>query len=120
MTRREAKRIYLELTAEQQAQIAAIRQKIETEEKDEILAMAKRFRNAKRRGAAALEDTLKLLKAERETQGLSLLDLEQRTGIAKSNLSKLENSEDANPTIATLTTYADALGKKLVIVLANK
>ena len=51
---------------------------------------------------------------------MSLSDIEQRTGIAKSNLSRLENDEHVNPTIATLSNYADALGKKLVIELADK
>jgi len=40
--------------------------------------------------------------------------------MAKSNLSKLENAADSNPTVATLVNYADALGKKLVIQLVDK
>ena len=120
MTKREARRIHLELTPEQRAKLAEIRRKVEDEEKDEIMAMGRKFRDEKRKRTAALPESLKLLKTERETQGLSLSDLEQRTGIAKSNLSKLENAEEANPTIATLTTYADALGKRLVVSLVDK
>jgi DNA-binding Xre family transcriptional regulator len=116
---REARRIHLELTPEQRATIAELRQQIETEEKDELIAIGKRLRAAKRRGIAALNESLQLLRAEREAQGLSLSDLEQRTGIAESNLSKLENAEDVNPTLTTLATYAEALGKKLVISLSD-
>ena len=120
MNRRKAKRVYRELTAEERTRVAEVRDKIEREEKDEILALARRFRAAKRQGKAALEVALRLLKAEREAQGLSLNDLEERTGIARSNLSRLENNQEANTTIATLSSYAEALGKKLSIVLADK
>ncbi|MBI2479805.1 MAG: helix-turn-helix transcriptional regulator [Planctomycetia bacterium] len=107
------------MTPEQRATIAELRQQIETEEKDELIAIGKRLRAAKRRGIAALNESLQLLRAEREAQGLSLSDLEQRTGIAESNLSKLENAEDDNPNLTTLATYAEALGKKLVISLSD-
>ena len=120
MARREARRIYRELTVEERARIGELRRKVETEEKEAILAMAKQFRDAKRRGSAALDKTLQLLKTERLAQGLSLSDVAERTGIAKSNLSKLENAEEPNPTIVTLSTYAEALGKRLFIVLADK
>jgi transcriptional regulator with XRE-family HTH domain len=37
-------------------------------------------------------------------------------------LSRLENNEDANPTLTTLERYAEALGKRIVVLLpdANK
>jgi len=120
MTRREAKRIYRPLTPAERARVETARAQIEREEKAEILADARRFRTARRKGVTALEEVLKLLKSERESQGLSLGEIEQRTGIAKSNLSRLENQEHVNPTIATLSNYADALGKRLVIALADK
>ncbi|MBM3998010.1 MAG: helix-turn-helix transcriptional regulator [Planctomycetes bacterium] len=120
MTTRKSQRRYLELTPEQQATINEVRRTIETEERDEILSLAKRLRSAKRRGMATLEKTLQVLKRERESQGVSLATMEERTGMAKSNLSKLENAADSNPTVATLVTYADALGKKLVISLVDK
>lgn len=120
MTKREAKRLYRELTPDERTRVTAAREQIDREEKGEILELAKRFRTARRSGAAALDEALQVLKAERESQGLSLGEIEQRTGIAKSNLSRLENDEHVNPTIATLSNYADALGKKLVIALADK
>ncbi|MBM4004546.1 MAG: helix-turn-helix transcriptional regulator [Planctomycetes bacterium] len=102
MTTRKSQRHYLKLTPEQQATIDEVRRTIETEKKAEIMALAKRLRNAKRRGMATLEKTLQMLKHERESQGVSLAVMEERTGMAKSNLSKLENAADSNPTVATL------------------
>jgi hypothetical protein len=113
-------RVHLQLTPEQQATIDAVRRTIEMNEKDEIVALARRLRNAKMRGRATLEETLQVLKHEREAQGISLTVMEERTGMAKSNLSKLENAENSNPTVATLVNYADALGKKLIITLVDK
>jgi transcriptional regulator with XRE-family HTH domain len=51
---------------------------------------------------------------------LSLSDIEERTGIGRPNLSRLENEAEANPTVTTLTRYAEALGKRLMIVLADQ
>lgn len=120
MPAREARRIEIELTPAQQAQIAAIRRQILAEEKQELSAVGRQLRAAHRRKQAALADSLRLLKTEREAQGVSLSDMEQRTGIAKSNLSKLENTNEANPTIATLSLLAEALGKRLVVTLIDK
>ena len=50
-----------------------------------------------------------------EARGLSLADVAERSGIDKSRLSKLENDPRANPTLATLTRIASAMGVKLSI-----
>lgn len=52
-------------------------------------------------------------------KGLSLADMKERTGIERSALSRLENNAEANPTVNTLTRYADAVGKKVFVVLTN-
>jgi DNA-binding XRE family transcriptional regulator len=59
------------------------------------------------------------LKAAREAQGLSLGDLTNRTGMDRSALSKLETGQRANPTIETLVRYAEAVGKRLIVALAD-
>jgi len=59
------------------------------------------------------------LRAEREPQGLSLADINERTGIDRAALSRLENNEDANPTLATLERYAEAVGKQMVVLLSE-
>ena len=83
----------------------------------EILQLAKIHRDHPSDSIATLEDALVLLKAERLRQQLSLSDIQERTGIERPNLSRLENEAEANPTIATLMRYAEALGKRLLIVL---
>lgn len=119
-TKREVRRVRRPLTDDERRRIAETRATIEGEEKDEIVALAKRFRAARRQGLAILHDALRLLARERQDQGVSLQTLSERTGIAKGNLSRLENDDEANPTLATIATLADALGKDVLIVLADK
>ena len=66
-----------------------------------------------------LEGLLKQLKAAREERGLSLSDMTRLTGMDRSALSKLETGQRLNPTIETLVRYAEAVGKRLTISLAN-
>ena len=66
-----------------------------------------------------LEGLLKQLKAAREEKGLSLSDMTRLTGMDRSALSKLETGQRLNPTIETLVRYAEAVGKRLTISLAN-
>ena len=67
-----------------------------------------------------LRNAVGILKSTREALGLTLADIKARTGIEKGNLSRLENASNPNPTIDTLTRYADAVGKELVIELIDK
>ena len=66
-----------------------------------------------------LQQLLMQLKAAREARGLSLADLTELTGMDRSALSKLETGQRANPTVETLVRYAEAVGKRLVVSLAN-
>src|SRR5262245_30067121 len=59
------------------------------------------------------------LKAAREAMGLSLAELTERTGMDRSALSKLETGQRPNPTLETLARYAEAVGKRLVVSLAE-
>ncbi len=59
------------------------------------------------------------LKQAREQAGLSLADVARRCGIDKAALSRLENGQNANPTIDTLWRYAAALGKRLLLGAAD-
>jgi DNA-binding XRE family transcriptional regulator len=63
---------------------------------------------------------LKQLKAAREERGLSLSDLTEITGMDRSAISKLETGQRPNPTIETLARYAEAVGKHLVVALADE
>ena len=118
MSQRQAKHTHRELTAEERKRVDEARRLIAGEE-PEIRRKATEYKHAYQAARATLQDALKLLKAERERMGLSLAEVSERTGIERPNLSRLENEAEANPTIATLIRYADALGKQLFIALAD-
>jgi DNA-binding phage protein len=86
----------------------------------EIRRKAKVYKREHDALQVTLQEALRLLKDERVRQGLSLGDIQDRVGIERPNLSRLENDAEANPTIATLTRYASALGKRLVIALVDQ
>ncbi len=66
-----------------------------------------------------LRKTFAALKALRGQQGLSITDLAQRTGMDRAMISRLENGQVDNPTIATVSRYAQALGKRVVVSLVD-
>ncbi|MFZ5831285.1 MAG: helix-turn-helix domain-containing protein [Planctomycetota bacterium] len=110
------KRVYREPTAEQAAKYRRIREMIAAEI-PEIKQQARALRQGRR---ATIQEAVAILKAEREWRGLSLAEISARTGISKSAISKLENSQDANPTVKTLSKYADALQMALTVTLTDK
>lgn len=114
MAKRQAKRVRRDLTPEEEQRWNRARDEAELDKK-EIVAKGRRVRAARNRVRVAVRDALKVLKAERQAQGLSLSDVEQRSGIGRAALSRLENESEANPTVVTLTRYAEALGKTLVV-----
>jgi hypothetical protein len=114
MAKRQAKRVHRDLTPEEKQRWQEARKEAESD-KEKILVEGRRIKAAHNRVKAAVSDALKFLKAERRAQGLSLSDVEERTGIGRSALSRLENEIEPNPTVLTLTRYAEALGKKLVV-----
>src|SRR5712692_3613587 len=66
-----------------------------------------------------LRKTFAALKALREQQGLSISDLADRTGMDRAMISRLENGLVDNPTIATMSRYAKALGKRVIVSLKD-
>ncbi len=60
-----------------------------------------------------IADLITRLRCIRQASGVSLNELETRTGISKSSLSRLENSVAPNPTLLTLQRYAAAVGVTL-------
>ena len=113
---RKAQHVRRELTPGEKTRVQETRRWAQGHEA-EIRQLAKIHRDHPSGSVATLEDALVLLKAERLRQQLSLSDIQERTGIERPNLSRLENEAEANPTIATLMRYAEALGKRLLIVL---
>jgi DNA-binding Xre family transcriptional regulator len=66
-----------------------------------------------------LRSIVKTLKARRLHRGMTLAALARATGIAKPNLSRLENNTRATPTLDTLERYARALGMTIHVELAS-
>jgi ribosome-binding protein aMBF1 (putative translation factor) len=67
-----------------------------------------------------LRKTFAALRALREQEGLSISDLADRTGFDRAMISRLENGQIDNPTVATVTRYAKALGKRVVVSLVDE
>jgi ribosome-binding protein aMBF1 (putative translation factor) len=65
-------------------------------------------------------DVVRRLRLAREAAGISLAELASRTGVQKSALSRLENSQSPNPTLATLRRYADAVGVDLQVTIGDE
>lgn len=87
---------------------------------DYLKAQGRALRKRRQEERAEIAATCAVLKTERERQGLSLSDMEARTGISRGQISRLENLLESNPTISTLIRLADALGKKLTINLEQQ
>ena len=112
-------RINKPLTPEDRERHARIRAEIE-KEKPRLTELGRQIRRRHEARQARLKQAVAELKAAREQLGLSLAEVGERTGIGKSNLSRLEKAPDPNPTIDTLNRYAEAVGKEIVITLAEK
>lgn len=116
---RQARRTSRTLSDAERNRLRRFREQIDAG-KDEIITKGRGHRAAHDASLARLREVMQLLRAERMRQGLSLADMQSRTGIPRSALSRLETDPEANPTLATITRYAEALGKDLKILLADK
>lgn len=67
-----------------------------------------------------IKQIMHCLKEARAKAGLSLADLAQRTQIDRAYLSKLENMQQANTTLETVSKIADALGLELRVLPASR
>ncbi|MBL8814571.1 MAG: helix-turn-helix transcriptional regulator [Planctomyces sp.] len=112
------KRVFRKSTSEELKRHKDIRQKIESELPD-IRARAKNQLTLLVNEGTPIRQLLGALRAERQRLGLSLADINERTGIDRAALSRLENNEDANPTLTTLERYAEALGKRMIVLLSD-
>lgn len=102
------------LTQEEATKYKAIREQVAEELPDLIARHQERMAILDQ-----LQTLLKQLKAAREAKGLSLADLTELTGMESSALSKLETEQRPNPTFEILVRYAEAVGKHLVVSLAD-
>src|SRR5438309_10415124 len=118
MAKKMGKRIYRQATVEEQERHRRIRELVAEELPDIKQQAQQKLAEAMQRGIA-LQHIMAVLKAERVKKGLSLADMKERTGIERSTLSRWENNATANPTINTLSRYADAVGKKVFVIFAD-
>ena len=109
---KKAKRVIRPLTAEETKRVDDARRDIEAE-RDEILREGRDRKRAWLMMRRDVDETIDRLRAERERLGLSLADVEQRSGLRRSVLSRLENDNTSNPTLLTLQRYATAIGMTL-------
>lgn len=108
-------------TAEQIARDREIREKFQKERPtlDELVASGDYTEPITQQEYCDIHQFATHLKRVRHEQGLSLADLAQRTGIDRSALSRLENGIYDNPTVSTLSRYAHALGKQIVVQVVD-
>lgn len=102
------------LSPEEAAKYQAIREQVASELPDLIARHQERMASLDQ-----LEKLFTQLKDAREAKGISLADLTELTGMDRSALSKLETGQRVNPTVDTLVRYAEALGKRIVVSLAD-
>ena len=102
------------LTPDEAAKYEAVREQVARELPELVARHDERMASLDR-----LETLFTQLKEAREAKGLSLADLTELTGMDRSALSKLETGQRGNPTVDTLVRYAEAVGKRLVVSLAD-
>ncbi len=102
------------LTPGQAAMYKVIRQAVN----QELPTLFQRHR-ARTSDLDQIQELLSQLRAAREAMGLRLADITDLTGMDRSALSKLETGQRANPTVETLVCYAEAVGKRIVVSLAD-
>ena len=115
MSRPERVASQSERTPEELAELRAERTRFSRERPGpEQLVASGEYEGPYRQGnIMALLTGIAELKLRREEQGLSLVDVSQRSGLDCGMLSRLENGKILNPTMATLWRYADAIGAQV-------
>ena len=106
------------LTPEKRAEHARIREEIKSE-LPEISKHAREVHENAMRNGTVPRTAISVLRHERKRQGLTDDEMIARSGLDRDGLVAM-TERDANPTIETLEAYARALGKKLLIVLADE
>ena len=118
MAKELRRRISRRMTDEERTRHREIREQVASE-LPELMEQGRKAKAEHDVRAARLRGAVAELRSAREELGLSLSDIRDRTGIERSTLSRLENDEDANPTVATLDRHASAVGKEILIALVD-
>jgi len=108
-----SERVYRELSADEQQLVIHARKEADVN-RDQILAAGRLRKRALELSRDQIHRTLAALKAKRESLGMSLADVERKSGLKPSAISRLENDPQANPMLLTLQRYASAVGMTVV------
>jgi DNA-binding XRE family transcriptional regulator len=110
-----------ELTPEQQAAVAAIRERARHDRPgpDELIDRGEIDELVPHGQFMELRMLAAQLRRLREEQGLSLTDVSERSGLTRAALSRLENGWNVNPTLETLFRYAAAVGAHVSLSAAT-
>lgn len=114
--KREVRRIERPLNDADRQRYDSIRTQLEAE-KDEIIWRGRQLRAASESVSVELRHAVEQLKAERLAKGLTLNDIETRSGIGGTALARLEEGLNSHPSLATVACYAEALGKHVSVSL---
>ena len=109
-----SKRVRVKLIEVQQRELDRVRDELENDPDIHRQGLAIKAECESRQREFA--DVMAALKTAREAAGLSLRDVEEKTGINKSNLSLLENGK-GNPTLETVRRIAEAIGRRVLITV---
>jgi ribosome-binding protein aMBF1 (putative translation factor) len=106
-------------SAAERARIRALREKYKARPTPEQLLASGDYTPLAPLGVhLQIKQIMHQLKDARAKAGLSLADLAQRTQIDRGYLSKLENMQQANTTLETVSRIADALGLEIHLLPA--
>jgi DNA-binding Xre family transcriptional regulator len=104
--------------------LARMRKAISEEERPEVIAAnrarGRQLHSSREEAVSAAICILQQLAEQKEAQHLSLSDLQERTGIGRSNLSRLWNNPAPNVTLETVERIAAALNCRLQITLKRE
>lgn len=123
MSEPRRRRTEAELTPEARARLEAIRARRRTPEgraEEEAIRAAVRIEFPPLRPDPETLAILAELRRERQRQGLNLDEIAERSGILRAALGGLEDGRIPDPTIGLLRQYAAALGKVLIMTLAER
>ncbi|MBC7967231.1 MAG: helix-turn-helix transcriptional regulator [Fuerstia sp.] len=102
------------IAEEEQPEVIAANR--ETGRKLQVRKSSKEVQNVPTASQVVLASLLK----EKEAQQVSLSDLEARTGIGRSNLSRLWNNQSPNVTLETVERIASALNCRIQITVESQ
>ena len=109
------RRVRMELTPSQREAMA----KADAEVEQERGWIEARSAEARKKHEAQMQRLASRLREARQSAGLSLTQLSERTGMTRQAISRIESGENRNPTMSTIVRLAEALNKQCVIDLLD-